>query len=770
LYDQSRLFDALFIRALGPLYRWANDQRQCAATLFAEEINVSARSCRRQSNSMSCFPAECGEGSRVLVMFGSQTGVAESIAQRIFDHLCNAGLPAELMECNKYKKSSSPGGNGFFGERKVIIICSTTGNGDAPDNCDRFWRYLKRRSHGPDVLNGMKFTILGLGDTNYDKFCYMGTALDKRLVELGAERFYDLGCADEAMGLDTVVEPWLKGLYGHFDGLTPPVSLPGIGTIMMRNEGVGASKIDQDLEAASTIDPISRVPSLGNLCLLDHEHEDDSFAPASPLSPNKSSLFSLQNPCVGEVKGAKYLTKGGPHSRKRVIHLDIGIPMIQDSSGGRGSFAEVPALTYTPGDAIGIICPNKSSTVERLLVRLKLQEVADSFYTISTPTHRDNPSDAKHDQRYVRKAMAIPMAHRTPRLVMTHHLDLTSTIRKVTLKKLSKFCQSVAEMEHMSYLSSREGKLEYDKNVEARRSGLEDILKMFPSCMPPFDVVISLLPALMPRFYSVASSPIKTPNTISIAFTVVEYSVPSLTDETHQIPRHGLCTTWLEEICKPFLLHQNIVEGYHQPLEFFIREAKEFVLPANPRWPLIFVGPGTGVAPFIGFLSHREALARQTAVEKDDVCSGYWRMGFELDGLEDDEIAADNGAIDDHGPIHLFFGCQHKSKDFIYEDEILSFERTHLLTSLKTAFSRDQAEKVYVQHRLLENGQLVADLLLKENGYFYICGDGAKMAMDVEDALLNILSLYGENVTKDSALSILKELKERQRYVKDVWS
>ncbi len=70
----------------------------------------------------------------------------------------------------------------------------------------------------------------------------------------------------------------------------------------------------------------------------------------------------------------------------------------------------------------------------------------------------------------------------------------------------------------------------------------------------------------------------------------------------------------------------------------------------------------------------------------------------------------------------------------------------------------------------MENGQLVADLLLKENGYFYICGDGAKMAMDVEDALLNILSLYGENVTKDSALSILKELKERQRYVKDVWS
>lgn len=94
----------------------------------------------------------------------------------------------------------------------LVIVVSTTGNGEPPDNADRFWRFLKKRKHPNTLLKGLKFCVLGLGDTNYDKFCYMGKALDKRLPELGAERIYPLGCADDGTGLEQVVEPWLEGL------------------------------------------------------------------------------------------------------------------------------------------------------------------------------------------------------------------------------------------------------------------------------------------------------------------------------------------------------------------------------------------------------------------------------------------------------------------------------------------------------------------------------------------------------------------------------
>ena len=144
-------------------------------------------------------------------MYGSQTGVAESIAKGLHEKIVLANtsgsLETVIVECNRYKRTGLK--NGIFDEKRVVIVCSTTGNADAPDNCERFWRYIKRRSHPADLFKGLEYCVLGLGDTNYDKFCYMGEMIDKRLSELGARRFYHLGRADDAVGLDSVVEPWI---------------------------------------------------------------------------------------------------------------------------------------------------------------------------------------------------------------------------------------------------------------------------------------------------------------------------------------------------------------------------------------------------------------------------------------------------------------------------------------------------------------------------------------------------------------------------------
>jgi methionine synthase reductase len=90
----------------------------------------------------------------------------------------------------------------------LFTVCSTTGNGDAPENCDAFWRSIKKRSLPKDHFEGVPFSVLGLGDTNYDKFCYMGKVMDKRMGELGGRRIVELNCADEPTNLEEVVESW----------------------------------------------------------------------------------------------------------------------------------------------------------------------------------------------------------------------------------------------------------------------------------------------------------------------------------------------------------------------------------------------------------------------------------------------------------------------------------------------------------------------------------------------------------------------------------
>ncbi len=239
-----------------------------------------------------------------------------------------------------------------------------------------------------------------------------------------------------------------------------------------------------------------------------------------------------------------------------------------------------------------------------------------------------------------------------------------------------------------------------------------DLFAEFPAARLQAQELIELMRKLMPRLYSISSAPSKFPNEIHLTIAVVRY-------ETNGRKREGVCSTYLAERAR---LGQA-------DLPVFVAES-HFGLPEDDTVPVIMVGPGTGVAPFRSFVMDR----------------------------------ATRGA---KGRNWLFFGDQRKEHDFLYADEWAEYLQSGVLTRLDTAFSRDQATKVYVQDRMRENA---AELWrwISEGAYFYVCGDAKRMAKDVDAALHTLVAEQGK-MTPEAAVDWVKQFKKDGRYQRDVY-
>jgi sulfite reductase (NADPH) flavoprotein alpha-component len=221
-----------------------------------------------------------------------------------------------------------------------------------------------------------------------------------------------------------------------------------------------------------------------------------------------------------------------------------------------------------------------------------------------------------------------------------------------------------------------------------------------------------ILRKLPPRLYSIASSPLAHPGEVHLTVGAVRY-------ESHGRARKGVCSTYLADLLKA---------GDKAPV--FVQPNRNFRLPQDGATPVIMVGPGTGIAPFRAFVEHRAALG----------CTGRnW----------------------------LFMGDQHYLYDFLYQLEWQEHLRNGVLTRLDVAFSRDQPEKVYVQHRIAERSrELYA--WLEEGAHFYVCGDASRMAEDVHQELLAAVRKEG-GVSAGAAEAYVEDLKRQKRYQRDVY-
>lgn len=249
------------------------------------------------------------------------------------------------------------------------------------------------------------------------------------------------------------------------------------------------------------------------------------------------------------------------------------------------------------------------------------------------------------------------------------------------------------------------------QNIPSTRIALLDLLKIYPlKDNSQFDELIEILEPIAPRLYSISSSPEAHSGEVHLTVARDKFHV---NDEW----KCGLCSDYLSQL------------KTDSSIEFYIHKNSQFRLPADDK-DIIMIGPGTGIAPFRSFLAQRDAT----------------------------------GAT---GRNWLFFGEQHFVTDFLYQTELQNWKETGLITKLNAAFSRDQKEKIYVQHKMLQHGQELYSWIAN-GASIYVCGAKDPMSADVEDTLLQIIEKFG-NKTIEQAVQFIEQMKEEDRYLKDVY-
>lgn len=351
----------------------------------------------------------------------------------------------------------------------------------------------------------------------------------------------------------------------------------------------------------------------------------------------EGSPGTAANPYHAPVTRAEYMTASW--SDRRVIHLEVDV----SESGSQ----------YTPGDSLGVLPENSPELVDALLERL----AADGSRVFSVAGVDDVSADVGMGAARLLGHVGWPCSLRE---ALLKHCDLTAVARKGLLRVLAEYCSDAKERAELLMLSSRGGRDAYKVQIQEGRPSVLDILKRFPSCKPDLAHVLDSLPPLVARMYSVTCSPAAVPGKAQVAFSVVR-------EETKDgRVFNGVCTSWLERrLGLDPKSQREFLPDAASPvsLPVFLKSGGDFRLPGSLESPLLLIGPGTGVAPFRGFLQQRR-----------------------------EQLKSNGGA--EAGEAWLFFGCRKKDEDFLYKEDLQQFETDGTLTKLVSAFSREGQTKV----------------------------------------------------------------------------
>ncbi|THV04462.1 putative cytochrome P450 oxidoreductase [Dendrothele bispora CBS 962.96] len=677
------------------------------------------------------FVAKMKAGKKRLVIFyGSQTGTAEEYAIRLAKEAKSKfGLTSLVCDPEEYDFDNL---DEIPEDCAAFFVMATYGEGEPTDNAVQLMSNLTDESFefskGAHRLDGLKYVVFGLGNRTYEHYNLIGRQVDAKLTEMGAIRIGERGEGDDDKSMEEDYLEWKDGMWDAF------------ATAMGVEEGQGGDTADF---AVSEIEKV--VPEkvyLGELS-------------ARALTRTKG-IHDAKNPYPAPVSVARELFQDTVD--RNCVHIEL-------STEGSG-------ITYQHGDHVGVWPTNAELEVERLLCALGLWDKKDQVINIESL-----------DPALAKVPFPVPTTYAT---VLRHYIDISALAGRQMLGTFAKFAPTPEAEAYMKNLNT--DKELYQKTVVGGSLRVGEVLQLAAgndlltpptkenttAWSIPFDIIVSSITRLQPRYYSISSSPKLNPNSIHVTCVVLKWQ---------SVANDKVGTKWIYGVGSNFLLNLKYaangetaplvtndttgnavlptyaIEGprgmykaetiYKTPIH--VRRST-FRLPTNPKSPVIMIGPGTGVAPFRGFVQERVALARRS---------------IEKNGPD---------ALADWGSITLFYGCRKSTEDFLYKEEWPQYkEELKGKFIMHNAFSREppykpDGSKIYVQDLIWQEKDAVADAILNGKGYVYICGDAKNMSKAVEDVLSRILGEAKGGSAEVEGTAELKLLKERSRLLLDVWS
>jgi cytochrome P450/NADPH-cytochrome P450 reductase len=448
----------------------------------------------------------------------------------------------------------------------------------------------------------------------------------------------------------------------------------GAERIYARGEGDAKEDLDGHFQAWN--EPL--LPALAEK--LGVKLEPDGTAPHEPLYQVQSVDKPPANLLIGGAGALPMRVlvnrelQNAAKSGRSTRHIEVLLP---------------DGVSYHVGDHLSIVPQNGAALVERAIRRFGFAPGAHVMLAAAEGRRAALPVD---------EAIAV---HR----LLSDFVELQLPATRKQIQTLAQHTRCPFTRPKLESLLDEE---HFRSEILAKRTSVLDLLELYPACELPFAAFLEMLPLMTPRYYSISSSPIADGTRCSITAAVVEGPARSGSGVYE-----GVCTSHLAR------------QAAGGTLQAFVKETKVgFRLPVDPAAPIVMIGPGTGLAPFRGFLRERAALKAQ---------------GRSL------------------GAAMLFFGCRHPEQDFIYADELAEHARAGIV-DLHVAFSRHDGKKTYVQDLLKDQADRVR-VLIEQGAIVYVCGDGGRMEPDVKRALA---AIHGE--------AGVAKLAADNRYVLDVWA